>query len=190
MDPLDLLHRAAAEFQARLDAVNDDDWQRPTPCTDWSVGDLVDHVLGGNLFTVRILAGDTVEAAMAEARSGVIETSDRAAATIASARAQRDAFDAPGALDRICHHPVGDVPGSAILGFRITDLTVHGWDLARAIGAAETLDPALVGAVWSRLSDTADAVAATGLFGDGPSGDVGEEAPIQVRLLDLTGRRP
>ena len=45
-----------------------------------------------------------------------------------------------------------DMPGAQPLGFRIGGLTLHAWDLARAVGGEETLDADLVEAVWAQLS--------------------------------------
>ena len=85
---------------------------------------------------------------------------------------------------------MGDLPGSAVLGFRIGDLTLHAWDLATAVGGTEELPEALVEKVWADLEPLSDNIATIGIFGDGPSGDVPEDAPLQTRLLDLVGRRP
>ena len=69
----------------------------------------------------------------------------------------------------------------------------EGWDvrdLARAIGADEALDVGLVEQVWAGLIPMAPVIARSGVFGDGPSGLVGDDAALQARLLDLSGRRP
>jgi len=108
----------------------------------------------------------------------------------AAASAERDAFDEPGAMEQIVHHPAMDMPGAQLLGFRIGGLTLHAWDLARGCGGDEALDSELVEAVWTLLSPMAPFIAQTGVFGPGPSGEVGRDAPLQVRLLDLSGRRP
>ena len=82
------------------------------------------------------------------------------------------------------------MPGARLLGFRIGDYTLHGWDLARAIGADEKLDEALVHAVWDALGPMSGVIGSSGVFGAGPSGQIADDAPLQQRLLDLTGRRP
>ena len=82
------------------------------------------------------------------------------------------------------------MPGSTLLGFRTADNLLHAWDLARAVGGDEALDPDLVTVVWARLEPMAPVVATLGVFGTGPSGTVGADAPLQERLLDLSGRRP
>ena len=191
MDRPDLLERAAEHFGDLLASVTDDDWSGPTPCDEWDVGDLIDHVIGGNRFTVEILAGatadDAITSVVASFEGG---TPDRAAAFRSSADRQVAAISEPGALDRMCHHPSGDYPGEVILGFRLGDLVLHGWDLARAIGADERIDPELVEAVWAEMEPRAHLLAATGRFGEGHSGTVAEDASLQDRLLDLAGRRP
>ena len=77
-----------------------------------------------------------------------------------------------------------------LLGFRTGDNLLHTWDLARAVGGDETLDPGAVEAVWAVLEPMAPMIPSIGVFGSGPSGSVGADAPLQTRLLDLSGRRP
>lgn len=189
MDAFEALDRARGEFDKRLRAVRDDQWDGATPCEGWTVRDLVQHVVGANRFAVRLLDGEPVERALPELVGDVLGD-DPVAAFVESSDAQEAAFRRPGAFEAVCHHPVGDVPGEMLLGFRVTDLALHAWDLARAIGADETLDPDLVDLLWQRLEPLGPALAAMGLFGAGPSGEVGADAPVQQRLLDVSGRRP
>jgi len=89
------------------------------------------------------------------------------------------------------HHPTaGDIPAEVFLGFRTTDNLLHAWDLARAIGGDETLDPHVVAVAWAALEPMTPIIATVGAFGTGPSGTVDAAAPLQTRLLDLSGRRP
>ena len=100
------------------------------------------------------------------------------------------AFAEPGALDRIVAHPAMEMPGSQLLGFRIGEYGLHGWDLARAIGADDAIDPVVVQALWELMEPLAPFLPSTGMFGDGPSGTVADDAPLQLRVLDVSGRRP
>ena len=188
MDENALLARAGAEFERRLATVSPDQLPHPTPCAEWTVHDLLNHVVGESLMSVRLLGG----ASPAEATAGLdgdLVADDAAGAFARAAAEERAAFTAPDALERVVHHPAMDMPGAELLGFRIGGLTLHGWDLARAVDGDEMLDPDLVDAVWAQLSPMAPFIAQTGVFGAGPSGDVGPDAPLQLRLLDLTGRR-
>ncbi len=189
MDDLELLALAGSTFRDKLVSVGPDQHFMPTPCGDWNVAGLVTHVLGGNHMAVRLLQG----AHRAEAigyLSGLPLGDDPLATFDENAAAQLATFSEPGALDRMCEHPVGDVPGSAVLGFRIGDLTLHSWDLARAVGSDEDLPTELLERVWTDFEPMRHDIARIGIFGDGPSGDVPDDAPLQTRLLDLVGRRP
>jgi uncharacterized protein (TIGR03086 family) len=108
----------------------------------------------------------------------------------ASAEAQIDAFRSPGALAQIVHHPAGEIDGRQFLGFRLGDLVLHGWDLARSTGGDDSLDDELLPLVWDTYQPIVGAGVRHGAFGAGPSGDLPDDAPLALRLLDLTGRRP
>jgi uncharacterized protein (TIGR03086 family) len=101
-----------------------------------------------------------------------------------------EAFERPDVETQVFHHPAGDMPGAQLIQFRVSDLLVHRWDLAQAIGVDDTLDPTLVQEVWDGLAPMIPMMATTGVFGAGPSGSVADDASAQVRLLDAMGRRP
>ena len=150
--------------------------------------DPADHVLGGNRFAVALLSGATAKDAFAYAFEGGFDA-DPVVLTRESADAQLEAFARPGALDRTVHHPVGDIDGAAFLRLRIGDLLLHGWDLAHSVGGDESMDDELVAIVWDTYRSAGDLLQ-SGAFGAGPTGTLDSEAPLAVRLLDLTGRRP
>jgi uncharacterized protein (TIGR03086 family) len=188
MDEMALLRRAGSEFERRLTSVTPNQLSRPTPCAKWTVRDLISHVVGESVMSVRLLHGADAEETVS-GLDGDILGADATAAFATAASAEYAAFEEPGATERTVHHPAMDMPGAQLLGFRIGGLTLHAWDLARGCGGDETLDSELVEAVWAQLSPMAPFIAQTGVFGAGPSGKVGQDAPLQVRLLDLTGRR-
>jgi uncharacterized protein (TIGR03086 family) len=187
MEPLELLRRAQREFARRLGHVHATDMGRPTPCPDWDVAALIQHVVGADHAYVAIMRGGSVDDFMAAAAgTRVGERPEEDFAT--SSAALIEEMGRPAELDRIVHHPIGDIPVLQLLGMRVTDWTVHGWDLARAIGADETLDRQLVAALLQRTRARGDALYATGYFHRGPG--VPEGAGPQAELLDLLGRDP
>jgi uncharacterized protein (TIGR03086 family) len=115
---------------------------------------------------------------------------DPIAAVDRALRGQVVAFERPDVAVHVFHHPAGDMPGSQVLNFRIGDLLVHQWDLARAIGVDESLDPSVVQLVWDGIQPMLPMMGSVGVFGAGLSGAVGADAPLQLRLLDAMGRRP
>jgi uncharacterized protein (TIGR03086 family) len=190
---LQILARACGEFDRRL-RDTDVPLDAKTPCEGWTVQDLLQHVIVGNRVAVVMLEGRSQEE-VAATRADLLERNqvigDPAAAFAESAAAQVAAFAAPDALERtVHHHALGDLPGQQLATFRICDLTLHAWDLARATGADESFHHVLVEWVYDAMAPGAAAIAAGGQFGDGPSGTLPDDSPLLLRLLDLSGRRP
>lgn len=183
------LQRAAAGFRWAVGQIGDDQWELATPCDGWTVRQLVGHVAAGCRMTAALAAGATRQDAIRVL--GVDHLGDRPLEAIdAALAAQRAAFERPGIESQVFQHPAGDMPGAQAIRFRVGDLLAHQWDLARAIGADETLDESLVLEVWQSISPMVPMMAASGVFGSGPSGTVVDDAPMQLRLLDAMGRRP
>lgn len=189
MEPMEALARADAQFSRVIREVTVDDLDKPTPCEGWDVRALLDHVIGGNRMSVVALEGGSRDDVLAVADDDLL-ADDYLVAYEDSIADSRAAFSEEGALDAVVHHPSGDVPAAQLLQFRIGDLTLHSWDLAHAVGADETLDPELAAYVLDALLPMAPVIATIGVFGEGPSGTVPDDAPVQTRLLDLAGRRP
>ncbi|MCA1690750.1 MAG: TIGR03086 family metal-binding protein [Acidimicrobiales bacterium] len=188
MDLFEQLERSAAEFGARLRLVRAEDWSRPTPCSEWDVRDLVNHVVGGALRYTMLLHGATADdVAVTRALDHLGE--DPVGSFETKAQEVKTAFREAGALSRTVHHPAGDMSGEELLELRITEFAIHAWDLARALGADERLDPALVDAMWERLSETGTRLERGGYFSE-PAGSVADTAPTQTKLLHLAGREP
>ena len=137
----------ALELAGRLVAgVKPDQWELPTPCTEWNVRQLVDHLVSGHLLFARVLRGEPFEQAVAAARSPDDDRlgDDPAAAYDASARDVLGAFTAPGVLERLVRVPFGTVPGAVARHLRIVECLVHGWDLATALRVPFDPPPPLV----------------------------------------------
>lgn len=120
---------AVARVGQLVDRVAPDQWTAPTPCPEWDVRQLVNHLVNGNL-AVAALAGDQAPPGRRAGQLG----NDPGSAYRASAAALQVAFAQPGALERTFGSPYGPAPGSVLVHPRITELLVHGWDLARATG--------------------------------------------------------
>ena len=106
----------------------------PTPCTEWNVRDLVNHLVGMNLVFVALFEGSPMPARGAD-RLGA----DPAGAYHRSAAALQAAAARPGVLEQSQSTPVGVATGAERLQWRIADLHAHGWDLAQATGVAAEL---------------------------------------------------
>lgn len=187
--PVDALRRAGLEFSSRLALVPETAWGEQSACDDWSVGDLVDHVVGGNVFTIEILGGSDAATAMAAAIAGATAgAARRRDAYEESAREMLGGLAADDALGQSYDHVGGTMSGTEVAALRCEDIALHAWDLANSIGADERLEPALVEFVWERMSLRAHELEASGRYGAGSRGDLADGASLQARLLDITGR--
>jgi uncharacterized protein (TIGR03086 family) len=158
--------------------VTSDQLSSPTPCAKWDVKALIDHVIAGNQRVVE-RAGDHV-APLPE---------DLGAAHRSSAKAALEIFAEPQALSRIYKLPIGELPGTAFIELRTSDLLAHAWDLARATGQSTDLDPELAEYV---LAFSRQMMSRPGLRGDGrPYGEerpCGDERPAADQVAAFLGR--
>jgi uncharacterized protein (TIGR03086 family) len=184
---LDWHRRALDEFGRRVHAVADDQWVCQTPCTDWQVRALVNHLVVEQLWVPAMLDGATI-GEVGDRFDGDQLGDDPVAAWDVAAKAAADAFAADGALDRTVHLSYGDRPAREYCLEMTFDLIVHAWDLARAIGADEQLDAELVEMAYAQVEPQVDAMAASGLFAEPVP--VPDDADPQTRLIAITGRDP
>lgn len=187
---------SAGGFEQRLRVVRPDQWTWPTPCTEWNVRRLVNHMVRGNLNYVRLVQGGT-SADFLRLRDADALGTDPVGAYTRSVRECAEAFAQPGALQRILDYPLGKVNGDQALAVRTTDSTIHTWDLARAIGDDDTLDPGLVAwiddhlaAIYAGLAETPTAPESSHRFFAAPEGAPAPNAGRQDRLLHRMGRKP
>jgi uncharacterized protein (TIGR03086 family) len=179
---------ATAHFLSLLDEVGPEKLALDTPCEEWDVEALLWHVTRASEAGVAMVNGAS------EAEVAGLFSMEGSGDVVAQCRRTLDeavpAFAGVTDFERIVHHPRGDMPLDILYGFRIGDLTLHAWDLARALGGDEVLPEAAVLHVYEALKPMEPIIGTIGAFGSGPSGDVGEDATLQLRLLDLSGRRP
>lgn len=187
MELLETYRLALAGFTERVERVRPDQWGAPTPCGDWDVRTLVNHVVGEDRWTVPMFAGATI-AEVGDRFGGDVLGRDPATAARQAALAAEAAVSDPGALDRTVHLSAGDTPGREYLRQLMAEHLVHGWDLAVAVGADRRLDPAAVHECAGWFADR------RGQYRSGGLVDAAVELPDgageQDRLLAAFGRDP
>ena len=181
---VELFGRAVDEFDRRVVAISDDQWTDPTPCSDWNVRDLVNHITAEDLWAPLLLEGQTLEEVGDRFDGDVL--GDEPKTAWSGARDGALAAVHGSLIDRV-HTSMGLIATDEYLGQLLSDHLVHAWDLARGIGADEELDPELVSLVYRLALPAADLMQASGLFGSQVVPPAGSGP--QVRLLALYGRR-
>ncbi len=185
MDPLEQHARALEEFDQRVRLIDDDQWHAPTPCTEWDVRTLVDHLVNEQLWAPLLLNGATLEE-VGDRFDGDQLGSDPLTTWESTSGIARDAFTRPGALDGVVHTSMGETPALEYTRQMTIDLAIHAWDLARGIGANEALDEELVEDLYELWAPRADLLASSGVFD--PPVAVPADADTQARLLGVLGR--
>lgn len=187
MDQLDAHGRARDVFDSAIVKVGLSDWDAPTPCTDWTVRDLVNHVVYEQLWVPDVLARRTIEE-VGDKYEGDVLADDPLRAWQVASDAARSAVLTPGSTEGEVHLSFGDHPAEEYLRQLTLDLTVHGWDLATAIGADAGVPDELAERLLAYAEPNHEQWAATGLFD--PAVPVPADADPTTRLVALLGRRP
>ncbi len=176
---------ALEHFGTLVHQVPDGAWTAPTPCTEWDVRALVHHLVNEISWTVPLLGGRSV-ADVGDSLSGDLLGDDPVASWDAAEARSRAAVTADGAMDLVIHLSRRDVTGADYTFEVFNDLAIHGWDLARAIGADETIDPEHVSAIDERVRPVIADLRAGGGYGEEIVPPDGADA--QTRLLAMFGR--
>jgi uncharacterized protein (TIGR03086 family) len=185
--------QAQREFGARVHAIGEEHWSWRTPDTEWSVADLVRHLVDEQRWVAPLLHGlDLDSAAKVVEGTRSLPVDGGVGANLAeewdeAATTSSDAVNEPGALDRTVQLSRGSTPVREYLGEMTFDAVVHSWDLGRAIAYSDELPGELIDYVWSSARGIGD-LSASGLF-DRPV-DVPADASALDRLVALTGRDP
>jgi uncharacterized protein (TIGR03086 family) len=185
MDISELYRRSVDGFDRRMQAVGGSQWSNSTPCTEWDVRRLVNHIVYEDRWAVPILEGKTIEE-VGDSFDGDLLGDDPKQAWKEASQEALDAVERAD-LDRMVNVSWGQIPAREYLGQLFQDHLIHGWDLARGIDGDDRLDPELVEACWAGAKQQEEAIRASGVFGE--QQDVPDDADTQTKLLALLGRK-
>ena len=189
-DARELIPAATDRLTVRVRAVDaaaaPELWAAPTPCTAWSVRDLVAHLCFEHLWAPDVLAGESMDA-VGDRYDGDLLADDPVGAWERAAAASGPAFAETAAHAGRVHTIFGWIAVAEYAEQMLLDLTVHEWDLARGAGLAEDLEPGNVERALTYARSHPVMLTGPGLFAP-PVRTAGSTAREQ--LLLLLGRRP
>jgi len=164
MDLNTLYHRTVEAWAERVNAVGPDRWDAPTPCSDWTVRDLVNHVVGEDRWTVPLVEGRTIEEVGSSLDGDLLGDDPIGAALEAAMEATKvtaDKLPAGG----VVHLSYGEERLGEYVNQLATDHLVHAWDLAVATGGDTRLDPHLVAEVGAWFAEREEMYRGAGIIG-------------------------
>ncbi len=181
MEPVaDRYRRLAATMTDRVGSVPDDAWTNATPCEEWTARELVAHLVDVHGRFQALVGRELVP------HPSVDE--DPLGAWVAVRDQMQADLEDPARVDEEYEGRLGrSTFGRSVDGFIGFDLVVHGWDLARATGQDETIDPRDVEAVQASVDAMGDVMRSNGVIADPV--EPPPDASAQVRLLASLGRR-
>jgi uncharacterized protein (TIGR03086 family) len=186
MDVVELHRRATEDFVALVGQVRPDQWHSVTPCSEWDVRTLVNHVAGEQRWVVPLMAGQTV-ADVGTMLDGDLLGDDPASAVAHAAHAAQIAIVEPVLRRGTVQLSYGEEAAAEYVSQLVADHLVHGWDLAAAIGADRRMDPQVVTAVAAWFADREELYRTSGAIGPRPPDDFADPGE---RLLAAFGRDP
>jgi uncharacterized protein (TIGR03086 family) len=179
-DAIDRYELVAAGFDRRVRAVPAEKWDAQSPCEGWVARDVVAHVVRNHRSMAAAATGAEAQEVAADEDPG--RSWSEAYARMRTLSQDRDA------LSRPVSGPGGPVPFEEALGSLVSmDTHIHTWDLARAVGGDERLDPDVVRLAWEMLQPMDAMIRQPGIFG--PKLDPPPDADEQTKLLYFLGRR-
>lgn len=187
MELLEAHGQAMAVFDRAMKQVGPTDWDAPTPCTDWSVRDLVNHIVVEQLWVPDMLAGRTV-AEVGDRFDGDQLGDDPLRTWQEASRAARAAWLEPDVLTRTVHLSYGDERAEEYGWQMTTDLAVHGWDLATALDKSAGIPDEVASALLGYIEPQMDLWSGSSMFANPVP--VPDDAAPPTRLVALLGRQP
>jgi len=168
MDVTDLHRRTVETWRRNLDGVAPDQWSAPTPCTEWDVRALVNHVVGEELWTRPLLEGRTI-AEVGDRFDGDVLGADPLARGRGAAVDAADAADEYVPKGELVHLSFGDFPSAEYIRQLAADHLIHAWDLASATGQSRDLDSELVAEVAQWFASQEEMYRSSGAVGPRPA---------------------
>jgi uncharacterized protein (TIGR03086 family) len=183
--PAELYIRTLDATEEIVDNVPASHWKAPSPCSGWHVRDVINHIIGENLWAVELFQGRTI-AEIGDRFAGDLTLGDPPVAYARSVEGVKQVLGDARAMERTMHLSFGDRPGSFYATQLALDMLVHGWDIARGSGQEGRLDPVLVNECLPLAEQITTEFRQGGWYGQKLT--IPNDADPQTRLLALFGR--
>ncbi len=183
MDPIGRIESAVQHASKIVNGVKDDQYGVQTPCSEFKVKDLLNHVIGGLEMLRDAASGGSP--AMPDGDQFGAEPGKEYDARSAKLL---EVLKEPGTLDRTWKMPFGELPGQAMAGICFVENVTHAWDLAKATGQDTTIPDDLIAEAREVVEPMEAMWRMQGVCG--PVIEVPESASATDRFAGFMGRQP
>jgi uncharacterized protein (TIGR03086 family) len=183
MDAVERIERSTAHAAKAVSGVKADQLSAPTPCSDFDVKALLNHLfMGMHMLTTAAKSGK------AEVLEGDIVGPDPAKQYDEARAKLLEAIREPGVFDKNWEMPFAALPGQVMAGIAFWEHLAHGWDIAKATGQDATIPDDLAQEALDSVTPMDAMIRMPGVCG--PKVDVPSDASITDRLVGFLGRQP
>lgn len=184
MDPKELFRKTIQSASGCVKHVRTDEYNEPTPCSEWNLKQLLNHLVYEVVWVPPLLEGQTIEQ-VGDKFEGDLLGDDPVDAWQKAADAAVAAVDKSD-LESIVHVSYGDIPARQYIMEMCNDVLIHGWDVGQAIHCSVIFENEVAQAIYDHMSPHMQAYRDGGFIG--AEVKVPEDAPIQTKLLAIMGR--
>jgi uncharacterized protein (TIGR03086 family) len=188
MDNVALLQRTVDQVDRLTANLTDDQLTAATPCTEWTVRDLLNHITGGaEMFALSAELGAVPDSEMGRLMGGDNLGDDWRSAWSAASKKAVAVYSQPGVMEKTVTLPFGAMPAGVALNIAIFDVATHAADLATATGQKVDDEELLDAALAMGKQMIGPDFRAPGIFGD--EQPCPEGASKAEQLLAFAGRK-
>lgn len=188
MDVLPMMERVLDRAGTVVDNVKPDQLGNSTPCTEWTVRDVINHITGGaTMFAECVEQGSVPDDRLGQLMGGDNLGDDFKGAFHAASDRASAAFNSPGALDKMVKLPFGEMPAGVALNIAVMDVMTHAVDIARSTGQKIDDDELLATALEVGRQLITPEFRMPGVFD--AEQPVADDASAEDKLLAFAGRK-
>lgn len=185
MDPKELFRRSVESVNGCIGAVKDDELGNKTPCSEWDLKALLNHLVYEILWVPDIVAGKTI-AEVGDKYDGDVLWDDPVEAWNDAINKALQAVEACD-LNGPAHLSYAETTNHKYITEIASDVLIHGWDVGQSINCSVIFDRKLAQVFYDIFLPRQDEMVASGAFGTAI--DTSGDASIQTKLLALFGRK-
>jgi len=190
LDTLEALDRAQTSAAAVIARLGEDDWQRRTPCDEWTVRDIVNKMVASTVTFTCFGRRARPEPPLDLVHPMEMLGADPLGTYLAEAAECRRVWRMENALEGNAPSTIGDFPAKSVLNARIFDTTILTWDVATACGITHGIDDDLAAYVMRVARALVPAVRAADRERYKDPSELDESAPLVEQMIAATGRDP